>query len=70
VFSLHPSTVLQTEVELRGMSASELALASGLPLSVVHGLLDGSVEIRAETAQALELGLGIPATLLLRLWVM
>ena len=54
----HPGQVLRTELETRGMSANQLALALRVPANRITAILRGERAISAETAVRLGRYLG------------
>ena len=62
---IHPGELLAEEIEARGMSQRELALAMGRPPQLISELVRGRRGISAETALQLESALGTAA----HIWV-
>jgi addiction module HigA family antidote len=57
----HPGQLLRAELEARGMSANQLALALRVPANRVTGILRGERSVTAETAVRLGRYLGTGA---------
>ena len=57
-----PGEVLAEEIEARGITQEELAARSGIPIQVVHGIIQGSTVIAPNTALGLSKALGIEAS--------
>ena len=57
-----PGEVLAEEIEARGITQEELAAKSGIPIQVVHGIIQGSTVIVPNTALGLSKALGIEAS--------
>ena len=62
---IHPGELLAEEIEARGMSQRELALAMGRPPQLISEIVRGRRGISAETALQLEAALGTAA----HIWV-
>ena len=63
--AIPPGDVLAEEIEVRGMTQRELALAMGRPPQLISEIVRGRRGISAETALQLEAALGTAA----HLWV-
>ena len=63
--AIHPGELLAEELEVRGMTQRELALAMGRPPQLVSEIVRGRRGISAETALQLEAALGTAA----HIWV-
>ena len=62
---IHPGALLAEEIEARGMTQRELALAMGRPPQLISEIVRGRRGISAETALQLEAALGTAA----HIWV-
>ena len=62
---IHPGELLAEEIEARGMTQRELALAMGRPPQLISEIVRGRRGISAETALQLEAALGTAA----HIWV-
>jgi plasmid maintenance system antidote protein VapI len=60
-WTMHPGAILGEELKFRGMNGNELAVASGLDLDTVTGLLDFTAPVTEEIAERLFSALGISA---------
>ena len=58
--AIPPGETLADEIASRGMSRTELAARLGLPVQVVHEIVQGKKAIAENTALGLERVLGIP----------
>ena len=63
--TIHPGELLAEEIEARGMTQRELALAMGRPPQLISEIVRGRRGISAETALQLEAALGTAA----HIWV-
>ncbi|MYH68149.1 MAG: HigA family addiction module antidote protein [Dehalococcoidia bacterium] len=63
--AIPPGELLAEELEVRGLTQSELAEQMGRPRQVISAIIHGKKAITAETALQLEGALGIPA----HLWI-
>ena len=63
--AIHPGELLAEEIEARGMTQRELALAMGRPPQLISEIVRGRRGIAAETALQLEAALGTAA----HIWV-
>ena len=63
--AIHPGALLAEEIEARGMTQRELALAMGRPPQLISEIVRGRRGISAETALQLEAALGTAA----HIWV-
>ena len=63
--AIHPGELLAEEIDARGMTQRELALAMGRPPQVISEIVRGRRGISAETALQLEAALGTAA----HIWV-
>lgn len=67
--AIHPGELLAEELEVRGMTQRNLALAMGRPPQAINEIVRGRKSITADTALQLEDVLEIPAYLWLELQV-
>lgn len=61
-YSVAPGETLRETIWALGMNRAELAVRTGTPLKIIHGIIKGKESITSETALQFELVLGIPAS--------
>ena len=66
-FPVSPGSVLDEELQDRGITHKELATKMGRPAQTISEIINGKKAITPETALGLEQELGIPAYLWIRL---
>ncbi len=66
-FPVSPGSILEEELQARGITQKELAAKMGRPAQAISEIINGKKAITPETALGLEQELGIPAYLWVRL---
>jgi addiction module HigA family antidote len=64
-FPTHPGMVLKDEIEYRGISQKNLAIAMDIPYTLLNEVLNGKRQVNAELALLIEAVLDLPAEPLL-----
>ena len=58
----HPGSVLESELEARGISVTDFSIKSGIELPILKGILNKEIALTPEIAKKFESALGIDAT--------
>jgi len=66
-YPTHPGEVLKDEIEYRGISQKELAIAMDVPYTLLNEVLNGKRPVNTELALLIEATLDLPAEPLLKM---